>query len=134
MNLLGTREPDVYGNLTLDEIIHTLKKTSGDVEISHFQSNVEGELIDELQQADSSVDGIVLNAGGYTHTSVAIRDAIAGISIPVIEVHLSNIASREEFRHRSLIAGVCLGTIAGFGSNSYALAINALQTYLKEGR
>ncbi len=134
LNLLGTREPDVYGNLTLDEIIHTLKKTSGDVEISHFQSNVEGELIDELQQADSSVDGIVLNAGGYTHTSVAIRDAIAGISIPVIEVHLSNIASREEFRHRSLIAGVCLGTIAGFGSNSYALAINALQTYLKEGR
>lgn len=134
LNLLGKREPEVYGKASLETILQDLKSSFPELEIGHFQSNIEGELINELQNADLRYDGIVLNAGGYTHTSVAIRDAIAGISLPVIEVHLSNTASREEFRHNSLIAGVCIGTVAGFGANSYKLAMDGLRTYLKEAR
>lgn len=111
-----------------------LRSSFPNVEIEHFQSNVEGELINSIQQTVGVFDGIVLNAGGYTHTSVAIRDAISSINVPVVEVHMSNIAAREEFRHNSLIAGVCVGSIAGFGAHSYTLAVEALRTYLQEGR
>ena len=134
LNLLGKREPKVYGAQTLDELMAELKAEFPEVEMTFYQSNVEGELINVLQSADGNVDGIVLNAGGYTHTSVAIRDAVAGIEVPVVEVHMSNIAAREEFRHNSLIAAVCVGSIAGFGKNSYKLGVEALRTYLKEVR
>lgn len=134
LNLLGKREPSVYGSLTLDEIMNGLKARYSDLEIDSYQSNVEGELINALQQADRDYNGIVLNAGGYTHTSVAIRDAISAISIPVVEVHMSNTAAREEFRHNSLIAGVCLASVSGFGANSYALAIEGLKAHLEKAR
>ncbi len=134
LNLLGTREPEVYGSQTLDGLINGLKSAFPDIEIDAFQSNIEGEMINALQQSVGKYDGVVLNAGGYTHTSVAIRDAISSISVPVVEVHMSNIAAREEFRHNSLIAGVCVGSIAGFGAHSYTLGIEALRTYLKVGR
>lgn len=134
LNLLGTREPELYGSKTLDSLVEDLRNSFSNVKIGHYQSNVEGELINKLQQAVGNYNGVVLNAGGYTHTSVAIRDAISSISLPVVEVHMSNIAAREEFRHNSLIAGVCVGSIAGFGAYSYTLAIDALRTYLKEGR
>lgn len=132
LNLLGKREPDVYGSQTMDDIISELTLTFAEIELESYQSNVEGELINTLQKADGEFDGVVLNAGGYTHTSVAIRDAIGAISIPVVEVHMSNIAAREEFRHQSLISAVCVGSIAGFGKHSYALGVEALRTYLKE--
>lgn len=132
LNLLGKREPEVYGSMNLHELLNILSSRFPDIAISDYQSNVEGELINALQGADGIYDGVVLNAGGYTHTSVAIRDAISAIEVPVVEVHMSNIAAREEFRHNSLIAGVCLGSIAGFGTNSYALAISALRTYLSQ--
>lgn len=134
LNLLGKREPEVYGSQTLDDIIRTLRTSFIEIEIEHFQSNIEGELIDSIQTAVGIYHGVVLNAGGYTHTSVAIRDAISGSEVPVIEVHMSNIAAREEFRHNSLISGVCLGTIAGFGAHSYTLAVEALKAYLKKVR
>lgn len=134
LNLLGKREPSVYGSQTLDGILDGLRVTFPDVELVDYQSNVEGELIDRLQEADGVVDGVVFNAGGYTHTSVAIRDAINAISVPVVEVHMSNIAAREEFRHTSLIAGVCVGSISGFGADSYRYAVDALRTYLKKAR
>lgn len=128
LNLLGTREPAVYGNLTLAEIdqnLVTLGRELG-LEVRSLQSNHEGALIDALHEARGWANGIVINPGGYTHTSVALRDAIVAIGLPVIEVHLSNIYAREEFRRHSLIAPVCLGTIAGFGWYSYALAVRAL--------
>jgi 3-dehydroquinate dehydratase-2 len=128
LNLLGSREPQVYGSITLDEInqrLTNLGKTLG-IAVQCRQSNIEGELVDALQEAGQWADGVILNAGGYTHTSVVIRDAISGINIPVVEVHLSNIQAREEFRHSSLIAPVCLGSIAGFGWYSYALGLKAL--------
>ena len=131
LNLLGTREPEVYGAQTLDNLISELQSTFSNLDSAHYQSNVEGELINTLQKSDGNYHGVVLNAGGYTHTSVAIRDAISGIKVPVVEVHMSNIAAREEFRQKSLIAGVCLGSIAGFGADSYKLAVEALRTYLK---
>ena len=130
LNLLGTREPEVYGSQTLDKLISELQNAFSNLELVHYQSNVEGELINSLHEASRSYDGVVINAGGYTHTSVAIRDAIAGITVPVVEVHMSNIAAREEFRHDSLIAAVCVGSIAGFGAHSYTLAIEALRIYL----
>lgn len=130
--MLGKREPKVYGSQTLDDIISELKTSNQDIQIDTFQSNIEGELINTLQEAELVYDGIVINAGGYTHTSVAIRDAINAISTPVVEVHMSNIAAREEFRHHSLIAGVCVGSIAGFGANSYQLGVSALRTYLNQ--
>jgi 3-dehydroquinate dehydratase-2 len=128
LNLLGEREPGIYGDLNLDVIIQRLNLAGQElgIEITAFQSNHEGALIDQLQEARLWASGVVFNPGGYTHTSVALRDAVAAIHIPVIEVHLSNIAAREEFRHMSLIAPVCAGSIAGFGWHSYLLGINAL--------
>jgi 3-dehydroquinate dehydratase-2 len=134
LNLLGSREPEIYGRLTLAEIDRRLVSLGGELglEVRTFQSNHEGALIDALQEARAWASGIVLNPGGYTHTSVAIRDAISAVGLPVIEVHLSNVQAREEFRRHSLIAPVCLGTIAGFGWRSYALALRALAGKLEE--
>jgi len=128
LNLLGEREPQVYGSLTLADIDQRLVEYgwSQGLEVRTFQSNSEGALIDALHQARSWARGVVFNPGGYTHTSVALRDAVAGIGLPVVEVHLSNVQAREEFRHRSLIAPVCLGSIAGFGWRSYVLGLQAL--------
>jgi len=133
LNLLGTREPEIYGALTLAEIDKKLAdaaKSKG-VEIYSIQSNSEGALIDSLQEAAEKADGVIFNPAGYTHTSVALRDAVAAIGIPVIEVHLSNVYAREEFRKTSLIAPVCLGKITGFGWMSYLLAFEALVENLK---
>jgi 3-dehydroquinate dehydratase-2 len=122
LNLLGTRETQIYGNVTFNTFFDELKNGFSH-ELTYFQSNIEGELIDLLQTA--AVDGIILNAGGYTHTSVALRDCIAAISTPVVEVHISNIAGRESFRHESLLSPVCKGCIFGFGLEGYRLAIKA---------
>ena len=134
LNLLGQREPDVYGRLTLAEIDQQLVNLGRELalEIHSLQSNHEGALIDALHEALPWAAGVVINPGGYTHTSVALRDAIAAINLPVIEVHLSNIYAREEFRRHSLIAPVCLGTIAGFGWYSYTLALRAMANKLAE--
>lgn len=128
LNLLGLREPEIYGQLTLEELDDRLVDVGKNfkLEVVTFQSNSEGALIDALHQAQENMDGVVFNPGGYTHTSVALRDAIAAIGLPVVEVHLSNIHAREEFRHHSLIAPVCTGTISGFGWRSYLLALHAL--------
>ena len=123
LNLLGKREPEVYGNQSFDVFFQTLAKSFAPVELGYFQSNVEGELVNKIQEVGFSFDGIILNAGAYTHTSVAIHDAIAAISIPVVEVHISNVFAREEFRHHSLITSKCAGLITGFGLQSYALAM-----------
>lgn len=123
LNLVGRREPDIYGNTTIGDFLAVLRTEFHRTEIDYVQSNIEGVLIDTLQQADGRYDAVVLNAGGYTHTSVAIRDAIAAISPPVVEVHISSPAAREEFRHVSLIAPVCKGSITGFGLDSYRLGI-----------
>lgn len=128
LNLLGTREPGIYGGLALMEYLPGLKALFKDHVIDHYQSNVEGELIDRLQAAEGEYAGVVLNAGGYTHTSVALRDAIAAISVPVVEVHISNLLSREEFRHDSLLAGVCAGSLMGFGLDGYRMALDHLVT------
>ncbi len=124
LNLLGKREPEIYGQLTFDEYFEQLKKRF-DLNLEYVQSNVEGELINALQRLD--VDGFVLNAGGYTHTSVAIRDAIKASPKPVVEVHISNLAQREEFRHNSMITAVCAGSIMGFGLEGYAMALKWLE-------
>ena len=127
LNLLGTREPGIYGNRAFEGYFESLRKRfSPKVELSYFQSNHEGALIDEIQRIGFDYDGIVLNAGAYTHTSIALADCIKAVSTPVIEVHISNVHSREEFRHRSMISGVCRGVIAGFGLDSYRLAVEAL--------
>ncbi len=123
LNLLGTREPQIYGNVSFESYLIELKSRV-DCELEYFQSNVEGEIINVLQRV--SCDGIVLNAGGYSHTSVAIRDCVASISIPVVEVHISNIAGRESFRHESLLSPVCKGCIFGFGLKGYELAVRSL--------
>ena len=136
LNLLGQREPEVYGHLTLKDINQELVEAGNElgVTVETFQSNSEGELVDALQQAGSEKDGVVFNPGGYTHTSVALRDAIAAIAIPVVEVHISNVFAREEFRHHSILAPVCLGKITGFGWQSYLLGMQALvMTFEKEG-
>ena len=127
LNLLGTREPGVYGSITFTEFLENIRSRFPDIEIDYFQSNVEGEIINKIQETGFNYDGIILNAGGYTHTSVAIRDSITEFKTPVIEVHISNIHAREEFRHQSMISAVCMGVIAGFGLNSYKLEIKALQ-------
>ena len=134
LNLLGKREPEKYGITKLDDIEKSLKKfaTDNNFEIEFFQSNHEGILIDKIQQSEDIFDGIIINAGAYTHTSIAIRDAIAAISIPVVEIHLTNIHAREEFRHKSLIAPACLGQICGFKENSYKLGLYALIDELKK--
>jgi len=132
LNLLGTREPEVYGSATLGEIMADLEAhaIAQDAEIRTVQSNSEGALVDAIQEAMSWAGGIVFNPGGYTHTSVALRDAIAGSSLPVVECHLSNVHAREEFRHRSLLSGVCLGVVGGFGRDSYTVALDALLRHL----
>lgn len=127
LNLLGVRETSVYGSQSFEQYFRTLEQLFPNVTLEYFQSNIEGELINKLQDAGFSYDGIILNAGGYTHTSVAIRDAIAAINTPVIEVHISNIFAREEFRHVSLIAATCKGSISGFGLDSYRLAIESFR-------
>lgn len=127
LNLLGTREPQHYGTGTMDGVLDALKSQYPRVEFDYYQSNVEGFLIDRLHKTlEEPCDGVVLNAGGYTHTSVALRDAIAAIKVPVVEVHISNVHSREEFRHRSIISAVCKGVICGFGLDSYRLGVEAL--------
>lgn len=129
LNLLGVREPSIYGNHSMESYLETLREIyRNSCEIEYYQSNHEGDIIDILHQVgyDESLEGIILNAGAYTHTSLAIADAIAAIKVPVIEVHISNVHSREEVRHHSMISGVCRGVIAGFGMNSYLLGIEAL--------
>jgi 3-dehydroquinate dehydratase-2 len=126
LNLLGKREPEIYGNETFENFLEKLRKRFPSVHLDYYQSNVEGELINKLHETGFSVDGIILNAGGYTHTSVAIGDAVAAIKVPVVEVHISNIFAREEFRHVSMISKHCKGVITGFGMNSYLLAIESL--------
>ena len=128
LNLLGTREPDVYGDLTLEEIDRRVAERAAElgVDVTARQSNLEGELVTWIQEADGTADAVILNPGGYSHTSVAIRDAIAAVRVPVIEVHLSNPAAREEFRHTDLIAGVAEGVISGFGWRSYVLALEVI--------
>ena len=128
LNLLGRREPDKYGTISFEDYLTSLKSLYRDIDFDYFQSNVEGELIDEIQKRGFSSDGIILNAGGYTHTSVAIADAIASVKAPVVEVHITNIAAREDFRHISLIARNCTGSVSGFGLDSYRLAVEALLT------
>ncbi len=123
LNLLGKREPEVYGHTDFETCLAELRAEFGDVVIDYFQSNIEGEIIDTVQRADGACDGIVLNAGGYTHTSVSIADAVAAVAVPVVEVHISNIFAREAFRHVSLLAPVCRGSIAGFGLDGYRLAL-----------
>ena len=125
LNLLGKREPKTYGNKSFDSYFKELVADFPEMELTYFQSNVEGEIINKIQETDFSFDGIVLNAGGYTHTSVAIADAIAAIKIPVIEVHISNVYAREEYRHQSMMAKNCKGLITGFGLDSYKMAINS---------
>ncbi len=126
LNLVGKREPEVYGNRSLDQYLQELIEQFPQHTIDVYQSNIEGEIVDRLQQVGFDDCGIVLNAGGYTHTSVAIADAVAAITAPVVEVHISNIYSREPFRHKSLLSPVCKGIIAGFGLDSYRLALLSL--------
>lgn len=123
LNLLGKREPDVYGNQTFDTFYAELQKRFPAVTFAYYQSNVEGELINKLHETGFAADAIILNAGAYTHTSIALHDAIASIKTPVVEVHISNIYAREEFRHTSLITSKCAGLITGFGMEGYALAV-----------
>jgi 3-dehydroquinate dehydratase-2 len=123
LNLLGKREPGIYGSTSFEDFFGELKKAYPEVELSYQQSNVEGELVNYLQEAGFDADGILLNAGAYTHTSVAIRDAIAAIKAPVIEIHISNVHAREEFRHTSLIAARCVGSICGLGLKGYVLGL-----------
>lgn len=137
LNLLGRREPDIYGHRSFEEYIETLRSHYPEIRLTCQQSNIEGRLIDILQDAaygDSPADGVVLNAGAYTHTSIAIADCIRSLGIPVIETHISNVHSREAFRHHSMIAGACTGVIAGFGLDSYRLAIEALIERISDRR
>ncbi|MBQ5982720.1 MAG: type II 3-dehydroquinate dehydratase [Prevotella sp.] len=126
LNLLGKREPGIYGSNSFESYLPTLKAQYPDVEIAYFQSNIEGELINKMQEVGFSADGIILNAGAYTHTSVALHDCIRSITAPVIEVHISNVHQREEFRHHSMISAACKGVICGFGLDSYRLALEGL--------
>ena len=126
LNLLGTREPDVYGSRSFEDYLKELRAQYPDVELSYYQSNHEGALIDKLHEVGFTADGIILNAGAYTHTSVALHDAIRAITAPVIEVHISNVHQREEFRHHSLISAACRGVICGFGLDSYRLALEGI--------
>lgn len=134
LNLLGKREPGIYGSATLDDIVRLLEVEANhlQVTVSSLQSNHEGVLVDQIHAASGKHQGLLINAGAYTHTSVAIRDAIAAVSLPTVEVHLSNIYRREEFRHHSYIAPVAIGQISGFGIDSYRLGLHALASYLKK--
>lgn len=126
LNLLGVREPGIYGSDSFETYLPKLKARYPDVEIDYYQSNIEGELINKMQEVGFTIDGIVLNAGAYTHTSVALHDCIRSLKCPVIEVHISNVHQREEFRHKSMISAACKGVICGFGLDSYRLAISSL--------
>jgi 3-dehydroquinate dehydratase-2 len=126
LNLLGVREPEIYGKKGFEEFLHVLRNSYHDVCIDYYQSNVEGELINKIHEVGFDLDGIVLNAGAYTHYSLALMDAIKSVNTPVIEVHISNVHQREEYRHRSVISSACKGVICGFGLDSYRLAIEAL--------
>ncbi len=133
LNLLGTREPDKYGHESLSDIENFIKDEAKklNTEVDFYQSNIEGELVNKIQESKGKFDGIVINPAAYTHTSVAIRDAILAVEVPAVEIHLSNIHKREEFRKNSLIAPVCIGQITGFGANSYKLGLIAILDYLK---
>lgn len=126
LNLTGVREREVYGNMGMEEFVAALRKRFEDVEIGYFQSNIEGEIVDEIQRAGFATDGIVINAGGYSHTSVAIHDALKAVPAPSVEVHISNIFAREEYRHHSLVTPACRGMICGLGLKGYVLAIECL--------
>lgn len=126
LNLLGVREPGIYGSESFESYLVKLREQYPDVEIEYYQNNVEGELINKIQEVGFSFDGIVLNAGAYTHTSIALHDCIRAIKCPVVEVHISNVHQREDFRHHSFISAACKGVICGFGLNSYRLAIEGL--------
>lgn len=128
LNLLGKREPGIYGSESFESFLEALRQRFVDVQIDFYQSNVEGELIDKMQEVGFEYDGIVLNAGAYTHTSIALQDCIRSVTCPVIEVHISNVYQRESFRHHSMISCACIGVIAGFGLESYQLAIEYLTT------
>ena len=134
LNLLGTREPDVYGSTTLAEIDEDLRRHGAELGLSveTFQSNHEGQLIDRVQHCRGRAAGLIINAGGFTHTSVALRDAVAAVQVPAVEVHLSNLYRREEFRHHSFLAAVCLGQIAGLGAIGYRLALDALARLVRD--
>jgi len=125
LNLLGKREPAVYGHLSFEDFLIELKKSYNSVQIDYFQSNAESVLIDQIQQADGNYQGIIINAGAYTHTSIAISDAISAVCIPVVEVHISNIFAREPYRRKSYLSKVCKGSICGFGLDSYRLALES---------
>ena len=132
LNLLGEREKNQYGSFTLKDVEKSCKDyaNQNNIELSFFQSNVEGELVNQIQNARNSQDGLIINAGGYTHTSVAIHDALKILKIPIIELHISNIYNREEFRHKSLISSVARGIICGFGTEGYVMSLNAMSKYL----
>ena len=132
MNMLGLREPEKYGSMTLKDLEKELYALSFElgIELETFQSNFEGEIVEKIHSANNGIDGIIINAGAYTHTSVAIRDAIASVNIPTVEVHMTNIYKREEFRHHSYLAPMCIGQISGFGENSYKLGLKAVVDYL----
>ena len=133
LNMLGTREPEKYGNTSLADIENSVINRGKElgVEVDVWQSNHEGEIVDKIQASKGKYDGLLINAGGYTHTSVVIRDAIAAVQIPTVEIHMTNIHAREEFRHTSLISGVCVAQVVGFKEQSYILALNGLVNYLK---
>ena len=133
LNMLGTREPDKYGNTTLDDIEKSVKNRGNElgVDVDTWQSNHEGDIVEKIQSAKGIYDGILINAGGYTHTSVVIRDEIASVQIPTVEIHMTNIHAREEFRHTSLISGVCAAQVVGFKEQSYLLALEGLVKLLK---
>lgn len=126
LNLVGVREPEVYGSVSMEQFVESLRQRFADIEIGYFQSNIEGELIDRIQQVGFSADGLVVNAGGYSHTSVALHDALAAVAAPAVEVHISNIFAREDYRHHSLLSSACRGMVCGLGLEGYALAIEAL--------
>lgn len=134
MNLVGKREPSIYGSQTLEDIQEELLTLADelDAKLKFFQSNSEGEMIDRIQNSVGHIDGILINAGAYTHTSIALRDALLGVAIPYVEVHLSNIYSREEFRHKSFLSDKAVGLVCGFGPNSYQLALQGIVSYLKQ--
>nr|WP_325289367.1 type II 3-dehydroquinate dehydratase [uncultured Bacteroides sp.] len=134
INLLGKREPSIYGSVSFEDYLAELRAKYPEVQIDYYQSNIEGELIDKIQQVGFDADGIILNAGAYTHTSIALQDAIRAVKSPVVEVHISNVHAREAFRHVSMISCACMGVICGFGLNSYRLALEALLDYKEKNR
>ena len=132
LNLLGKREPGIYGNVSFDDFLKNIRETNSNINIDYYQSNIEGEIIDKLHEVGFSYSGIIINAAAYTHTSVGIADAITAIESPVIEVHISNVHKREEFRHKSLISKVSKSVICGFGAEGYIMSLRAMKEFLKK--